>query len=122
MSVTFQLAGQPSITATVKNSEFGETESLNVKSRLHLSMDGTVFTYKNTPGSNLIHMEFKVVTREKMDLLMEFITATAGRFIQMNDWNGDVRFGRIVTIQPEVIVIDSLCNLETALDFEETVN
>ena len=122
MAVTFELASDPLITAPVKNPEFGEKETLDVKSRLHLTMDGTVFTYKNTDGSDDLTMTYKTVKREPMDLLMDFLVATAGRFIKFTDWNSDVRFGRITTSELVVEVLDSLCDLGTTFNFEETVD
>ena len=122
MPVTFELASDSAISADVKNPEFGEEEGLDVFSRLHLSMDGTPFSYINTPGADDIRMTYRTVDRESMDLLMDFLVATAGRFLKFVDWRGDTRFGRVTTPVFDVIVHDSLCDLEVTFDFQETVD
>ena len=40
----------------------------------------------------------------------------------MDDWNDDIRFGRVVTPIFIVTVRDSLCELSTNFEFEETAN
>lgn len=88
MSVTFTRTVAPLTAITLRNPQLGDSVGLNVKTKFNMAMDGTVYSYLNTPASRKFVLHFTEIITATMLSVMSFFRGAAGQKLVYTDYDG----------------------------------
>jgi hypothetical protein len=104
----------------LRSPEFGNTFTLDTNAIVTKSMDGnTVFIYDPSwPKIDRFKIQFKALSRQQIDTLIQFFIGTAGQEILYTDHEDRDWLGMVITESPTVRQYGRGCQWETEFEFE----
>ncbi len=127
MSVTFVY---DETTVTLRNPTLGNVERVNIKTQFRRSMSGDIHSFKKTPNSTVLTLNFSNILHADLLTFIDFLLESAGQVIAYTDHTGQAWTGYILTGPMDIVTqthIDNLLSSDSckqdysfSLDFEGT--
>ena len=101
--------------------EFGDSESLQLRAPVGVSMDGSFYSYIKTPIQKVLNMSFAGLTRFKMEEFVTFLIDNQGSQIKFVDVLG-VTWQGYITTDPNEFTTDGRGRGTSELKEDSSIN
>lgn len=104
---------------TIRNPELGDSEQIDIKTQVQQNMAGAFYTHKKTPIAVKRMLTFRTLTLTEKEALKSFYKNALGNSVRYVDYNGVVRFVRIVSESLVITTIKDDCSYDATLELME---
>jgi hypothetical protein len=106
----------PTATVSLKNPELGDLEVYKFRPKVHTTIDGSVYAYRNTLLTRRLELQFnKLSALDKTDLVV-FAHTYAGQDVKFTDWLGRIWKGRLLNETLEFVQTKNFFQVKLEFD------
>jgi hypothetical protein len=101
---------------SLKNPELGDLEVYKFRPKIHTTIDGSVYAYRNTVLTRRLELQFNKLSAQDKTNLIVFSHTYAGQDVKFTDWLGRIWRGRLLNETLEFVQTKNFFQVKLEFD------